>query len=1000
MERERWLARAIGIPSGLLLLLLLFTHAVTSEPTPSIRVTWESGIPSDDREALERRFQLTNAEGVDAGTWSYDLTDTSSRNIAALLAHPRVVDTAFLDERAATVATDAPVGATSMWLGDRVPLFNRRGAAQSVSLLLAGLTAAAGVLWLGGGVYLRDRKRLAGWLTRGIPSLDAEALGLYRICFALGLAFVLSELRMAGWAAPGETHPAGAWLADWAAFGWVANRPELVGGLELLTFGAIALFGIGLWTRVAYSLVVANLTLWTLVRLQHTGTHPWAVLLVTLWCLLAVRWGDALSADRAIRRGHGRPAAPPASGQAYGFAVWLPGLVLGTAMAAAAFAKIYASGPSWVLGGAVKYHFVTDIVNAPVDWGLWIASHHWAAVAASAFAVGMEASLIVAVLLRPGWARAALGAGSFALLLGFYLFQNEVWWAWWLLWACFFTPWQRLWSALARWHHGWWLPPSAAATASRPPPDRPLTAMHYGLIATVCGLQLFASVFQIEQQPALSDYPMYSITYPSTVSFDAAATIQSPHRFYARTADGERDVTAALERADLDGPLRDLLLELRRGMPFTPDAQERVRWIATTFRERSGQPLGVVTLIRDELAFDWASGRLYAKAPNTVLIGVDTEAIAVVPVDAPEGGTRGWKIDRRPFVYGRSVARRLAFLLVGLTAAAGLLWFVGAGYIRDGTRVAGVLTRAIPSLDAEALGLYRICFALGLAFVLSELRMAGWAGPGETHPAGAWLADWAAFGWVANRPELVGGLELLTFGAIALFGLGLWTRVSYSLVVASLTVWTLVRLQHTGTHPWALLLVTLWCLLAVRWGDALSADSVIRRWRGRPAEPPASGQAYGFAVWLPGLVLGTAMAAAAFAKVYASGPSWVLGGAVKYHFVTDIVSAPVDWGLWIASHHWAAVAASAFAVGMEASLIVAVLLRPGWGRAALGAGGCALLLGLYFFRTRCGGPGGCCGSASSRRGNASGPSWPAGRPTGARRGRAERPPPPHCRSGR
>ena len=159
-----------------------------------------------------------------------------------------------------------------------------------------------------------------------------------------------------------------------------------------------------------------------------------------------------------------------------------------------------------------------------------------------------------------------------------------------------------------------------------------MTPVHYSVIATICLLQLFASVFRFEQQPVLSDYPMYSSTYPSTAVFDETATIQSPHRVYARTVDGEGDVTAALQRADLHGPLRDLLLELRRGVPFTPDAQERLGWIASTFRERSGQPLGVVTLLRDELAFDWTNGNLYTMETAMALLEVDTETLSVVTV--------------------------------------------------------------------------------------------------------------------------------------------------------------------------------------------------------------------------------------------------------------------------------------------------------------------------------------------------------------------------------
>ncbi len=68
-------------------------------------------------------------------------------------------------------------------------------------------------------------------------------------------------------------------------------------------------------------------------------------------------------------------------------------------------------------------------------------------------------------------------------------------------------------------------------------------------------------------------------------------------------------------------------------------------------------------------------------------------------------------------------------------------------------------------------------------------------------------------------------------------------------------------------------LLTLWCLLPARWGDGLSVDAAIRGWwRGlRSPVPRLRDQVYGFAVWLPGLTLGSALAAAAFAKLHRSG---------------------------------------------------------------------------------------------------------------------------------
>ena len=489
--------------------------------------------------------------------------------------------------------------------------------------------------------------------------------------------------------APGHTHPANAWLADWDWVRWIVNRPTLVRCLETTITAAILLFGLGLWTQTVNTVLAGSLWLWTLVRLHHTGTHPWAVALITVLCLVSVRWGDAFSLDETIRRWRYRGFPPGRQGKAYGLAVWLPGLVLGTAMAGAAYAKIHGGGLSWIIGGAVKYHFVTDAGNAPVDWGLWIASHHFAAVGASAFAVLAEGSLVIAVFSRSVRLRVLLGGTSLALLIGFNLFQNEVWHAWWMLWSCFFIPWGRLFNRLSTWvpahivlvrrhcrqrtsrarilhaldwfnaikfidsdddtstvavleqvdrpvvdlhvgnsaseatfgYVGWnrvlrsipiaWpmvivgsIPPFRFFNA-RPhgvpkqkveePIDQtprprasvraradvlPLARMHYQAIVLVCLLQLVASTFQFEQQPLLSNYPMYSLTYASTDAFDNAGIIQADFRFRSRTTASERDVSRVLETVELDGPLRDATLSLAAGEPFSAELRERVRWIS------------------------------------------------------------------------------------------------------------------------------------------------------------------------------------------------------------------------------------------------------------------------------------------------------------------------------------------------------------------------------------------------------------------------------------
>ena len=131
-------------------------------------------------------------------------------------------------------------------------------------------------------------------------------------------------------------------------------------------------------------------------------------------------------------------------GKHYGYRVWVPGLVFGVAFAAAAWAKVVGTGPSWILNGSVKYHFITDSVNAPVDWGLQLAGHPQIAVLASLGAVVAEALVITAALSRNEWYR--LGTGRprvLGLLAGFWLFMGVFWPGWWIL-LLGFVPWSRL----------------------------------------------------------------------------------------------------------------------------------------------------------------------------------------------------------------------------------------------------------------------------------------------------------------------------------------------------------------------------------------------------------------------------------------------------------------------------------------------------------------------------------------------------------------------------
>ena len=67
-----------------------------SLPLPRINVRWVDGLDADRRRGLEARFGLDAEEG-ESSTWSYGLADASLENITALVGHPEVEDTHYID---------------------------------------------------------------------------------------------------------------------------------------------------------------------------------------------------------------------------------------------------------------------------------------------------------------------------------------------------------------------------------------------------------------------------------------------------------------------------------------------------------------------------------------------------------------------------------------------------------------------------------------------------------------------------------------------------------------------------------------------------------------------------------------------------------------------------------------------------------------------------------------------------------------------------------------
>src|SRR5688572_29317735 len=81
---------------------------------PRVHVRWIDGIADAARFDLERQFVLVRGEPRDNSTWTYDLVDPSRRNVDAIVKHPSVADTHYINRDRGTVWRSAPRGTTLM----------------------------------------------------------------------------------------------------------------------------------------------------------------------------------------------------------------------------------------------------------------------------------------------------------------------------------------------------------------------------------------------------------------------------------------------------------------------------------------------------------------------------------------------------------------------------------------------------------------------------------------------------------------------------------------------------------------------------------------------------------------------------------------------------------------------------------------------------------------------------------------------------------------------
>ena len=460
--------------------------------------------------------------------------------------------------------------------------------------------------------------RLGAWLATRIPPMSAPALGWFRAVFGLAMLAAWRSISPPGpvtW----DLHRTSDWLARQEVVRNLAASDA--GGYWVWQAASVALvcFAAGIWTRLSLAIAATLMTLFVGVLLTSKAMHDWGIPLVTLWLLLIVPWRDSVGLQTAVARWRGRPVRPvPAVLR--GLAIWLPGLTLGMAFAAAAFAKLETSGLEWITGGAVRFHFIEDARQAPGPWGLLVARSDAAAVGLSLAAMVVEGGFWLVLFFRNLWLRALFGLAGLAMSIGFYLLQGVFWPGWWVLFLGF-APWPLIGRAA----------PVPSVGSSR---VTAIPALLAAVIVAVAAQQLVVSAFRFESEPFLSDYSMYSYTWPSKDAFDRHLATKTAR--YELTVD-------RLSPEEFDGRLRqmpraldalhDAVNRASENLPWPPATRDAVAATQRDYQERFGDPLRRVTVRVYERGFDWKRGA-FAAAPRLALSGViDLDAGRFEPID-------------------------------------------------------------------------------------------------------------------------------------------------------------------------------------------------------------------------------------------------------------------------------------------------------------------------------------------------------------------------------
>ena len=139
--------RAVAVVSIVMLAACWLVRVAGPSPfARRVNVRWAEGISDAQRQALEPSLALVNGQRLDGRTWQYDLVDTSSSAVRALVENASVEDTHYIDRVGAVVNPDAAIGTARLLDPGVAGLVRSRFFDWFVSLWIASLVVS--VAWM------------------------------------------------------------------------------------------------------------------------------------------------------------------------------------------------------------------------------------------------------------------------------------------------------------------------------------------------------------------------------------------------------------------------------------------------------------------------------------------------------------------------------------------------------------------------------------------------------------------------------------------------------------------------------------------------------------------------------------------------------------------------------------------------------------------------------------------------------------------------------------